>query len=249
MRPARQLVRQTVAAGVTGFPTILVHLLTRLGYCWYPEYSVYEDFGEFNQEQYHAVVRIYDRQDRSITELHTFHGVGVTVDMAVHDAAYTALTRLRGDHRHLDDSEFRYIPYPPAESEAGYYTAVCTPYSHRRYDPQVLIQCVETLDRASRALATELYATRARLYEALTQLLPAVSAGMHPEYILYPRRTEMPSGIDWPDVGGETPARGPYLPVRDQVLHQSRHGMQDPYIEGRLRRHLQMPGFSSCLRR
>ena len=139
MRPARQLVRQTMAAGVTGFPAILVRLLTRLGYRWYPEFSIYEDIGEFNQERYQAVVRIYDRQDRSITELHTFHGVGVTVDMAVHDAAYAALTRLRGDRRHLDDSEFRYIPYPPAESETGYYTAVCTPYSHRRYDPQVLI--------------------------------------------------------------------------------------------------------------
>ena len=112
MRPARQLVRQTMAAGVAGFPAILINLLTRLGYRWHPEYSVYEDFNEFNQEQYQAVVRIYDRQANSITVLHTAHGVGVTVDMAVHDAAYAALTRLRGDHRHLDDSEFRYIPYP-----------------------------------------------------------------------------------------------------------------------------------------
>ena len=43
MRPARQLVRMTAAVGVTGFPAILVNLLTRLGYRWYPEYSVYED--------------------------------------------------------------------------------------------------------------------------------------------------------------------------------------------------------------
>ena len=169
--------------------------------------------------------------------------------MAVHDAAYTALTRLRADCRHLDDSEFRYIPYPAAESETGYYTAVCTPYSRRRYDPQVLIQCVETLDRTARALAVELYDTRTRLYDALTQLLPAVSAGIHPEYILYPRRTEMPSGVDWPAVGGYAPPRGPLLPVRDQVLHQSVHGAQDPYIEGRLTRHQQMPGYLSCPRR
>ena len=149
MLPTRQLVRQTTAAGVTGFPAILVNLMTRLGYRWHPEYTVYEDFHEFNQEQYHAVVRIYDREVNSTTVLHTAHGVGVTVDMAVHDAAYAALTRLRGDHRHLDDSEFRYIPYASDEGEGGYYTAICTPYSRRRYDPQILIQYTEALDRAT----------------------------------------------------------------------------------------------------
>ena len=106
MRPATQLVRQTTAVGVTGFPAILVNLLTRLGYRWHPEYSVYEDFHEFNQGQYHAVVRIYDQVANSTIVLHIAQGVGVTVDMAVHDVAYAALTRLRGDHRHLDDSEF-----------------------------------------------------------------------------------------------------------------------------------------------
>ena len=57
----------------------------------------------------------------------------------------------------------------------------------------------------------------------------------------------MPPGLEWPAVGGCTPPRGPLLPVRDQVLHQSVHGAQDPYIEGTLRRHLQLPGFSGFL--
>ena len=135
MRPARQLVRLTVARDATGFPAILVDLVTRLGYRWYPEYTVYEDYRECNQEQYHAVVRIFDRQNNSITELHTFHGVGVTVDMAVHDAAYTAIARLRGEHSRLEETAFRYIPYAPAGDESGYYTAVRTPYMPRRYDP------------------------------------------------------------------------------------------------------------------
>jgi hypothetical protein len=94
-----------MAVGVIGFPAILVNLLIRLGYRWHPKYSIYEDFHEFNQEQYHAIVRIYDRQANSSTLLHTTHGVGMTVDMAVHDAAYAGVTRLHGDHRHLDDSE------------------------------------------------------------------------------------------------------------------------------------------------
>ena len=181
--------------------------------------------------------------------LHTFHGVGVMIDMAVHDAAYSAVVRLRGEHGHLDGSEFRYIPYAPAGDDTGYYTAVCAPYERRRYDAQFLIQCTQALDRTARALAVELYATRARLYDAMTQLLPAVQAGIHPEYILYPRRTQLPAGIDWPAVGGHTYVRGPLLPVRDRVLHQSGHGAQDPTAVSTRGRHLQLPGFSVVPRR
>jgi hypothetical protein len=164
---------------------------------------VYEDYHEFNQEQYHADVRIYDQQNDSDTELHLFHGIGVTIEMAVHDAAYSVVARLRGEHNaSLDVSEFRYILYAPVGDATGYYTAICAPYEPRRYDPQILIQCTQALDRTVRALSVELFATRARYYEAMTQLLPAVRAGIHPEHILYPRRTEMPPGIDWPAVGG-----------------------------------------------
>jgi hypothetical protein len=135
LRPATQLVRRTWARYATGFPAILVTLLTRSGYRWYPEYMVYEDFRKFNQEQYHADVRIFDQRENSITELRTFHDIGVTADMAVHDAANTAVAHLRGEHGRLDDSEFWYIPYASGEEASGYYTAVCTRYVQRRYDP------------------------------------------------------------------------------------------------------------------
>ena len=125
--PTTQLVLRTWARDATGFPAILIALLSRLGYPWYPEYMVYEDFREFNQEQYHADVRIFDHREDSDTVLHTFHGIGVTIDMAVHDAAYSVVARLRGEHSHLDGSEFRYISYAPAGDDTGYYTAVCTP--------------------------------------------------------------------------------------------------------------------------
>jgi hypothetical protein len=138
----------------------------------------------------------------------------VTIEMAVHDAAYSAVARLQGEHSaSLDAFEYRYIPYAPAGDATGYYTAICAPYEPRRYDPRLLIQCTHALDRTVRALAIELFATGVRLYEAMTQLIPAVRAGIHPEHILYPRRTEMPPGIDWPAVGGHTPARVPLLSV------------------------------------
>ena len=83
----------------------------------------------------------------------------------------------------------------------------------------------------------------------MTQLLPAVQAGIHPEYILYPRRTQLPAGIDWPAVGGRPIARGSLLLVRDRVLHQSDHGAQDPSAVRTQIRHLQLPGFSVVPRR
>ena len=115
----------------------------------------------------------------------------------------------------------------------------------------MLIQYTQALDRTNWALAVELFATRARLYDAMTQLLPAVRAGIHPEYILYPRRTQMPAGIDWPAVGGHTPAHGPLLPVRDRVLHQSAHGAQDLSATEvhRSHLHLQLPRSTGCRRR
>ena len=171
------------------------------------------------------------------------------IDMAVHDAAHSAVARLHGEHSLLDDSEFRYIPYAPAGDATGYYTAICAPYERRRYDPHVLIQYTQALNRTSRALTVELFATRARLYDAMTQLLLAVRAGIHPEYILYPRRTQMPAGIDWPAVGGHTPARGPLLSDRDRVLHQSAHGEQEFSATETHRPHLQLSRFSGFLRR
>ena len=80
--------------------------------------------------------------------------------------------------------------------ETGHYTTVCATYVSHRYDPRILIQCTQALDRTARALAVELYATWAHLYDAMTQLLPAVWAGIHPECILYPRRSQMRAGID-----------------------------------------------------
>ena len=180
MIPMTQVIRQTMSDGVTGFPAVLVELLTGLGFRWHPEYTVYEEFHDFNQEQFHAVVRIYDREENSTTVLHTAHGVGMTVDMAVHDAAYACLTHLRGDYRHLDDSAFRHVVIASDEGEGGYYTGIYTPLSQRRFDPQILIQQAEALDRAARALRVELFATCTRLYDALTQLVPSIRVGMLP---------------------------------------------------------------------
>ena len=125
----------------------------------------------------------------STRERHVFCDIGLSIQMAIHDAAYIAITRLRGAYPHLEESPFRYILHAPAGDETGSdltayasdvrersdrsYVAVCAPCMTRRYDARVLVQYTEAMDRAFRALTVELYATRARLYDALTELQPS----------------------------------------------------------------------------
>ena len=247
MEPTTQIVCQTIPAGATRSPAVLVKLVTYLGYRWHPEYTVYEQFHDFNQEQFHAVVRIYDHEVNSTTVLHTAHGVGVTVDMAVHDAAYAALTRLRREYRELDDSPFRHILIASGEGAEGYYTAMYTPLSRQPFDPQILVEHADGLDRANRALRRELFATRVRLYDALTCLLPYVISWQLPLLVIYPPRTVMSPGVGWPAVGGYTPARGPRLPPELQLPHQSLHGPQEPSVEDFPCYHRQMSGYEGRL--
>ncbi|KAI5016287.1 hypothetical protein ZWY2020_006138 [Hordeum vulgare] len=80
------------------------------------------------------------------------------------------------------------------------------------------------MDRAFRALTVELYATRARLYDALTELQPSHCPRVPPLRIREPSRTELPSALEWTDVGGRTPALGPQLLDWMRYRHQSHNG-------------------------
>ena len=109
--------------------------------------------------------------------LHTAHGVGVTIDMAVHDAAYAALTRLRGEYRELDTSPFRHIAIASDVGAEGYYTAAYSTVTREPFYHQHLVLHADGLDRANRALRHEMYTTRQHLYRALTLLHPFVRSG------------------------------------------------------------------------
>ncbi len=116
----------------------------------------------------------------------------------------------------------------------------------RRYDARVLVQYTEAMDRAFRALTVELYATRARLYDALTELQPSHCPRVPPMRIREPSRTELPSALEWTDVGGRTPALGPQLLDWMRYPHQSHNGTQGPVPTFY---HRQLPGFVRPLRR
>ena len=156
---------------------MLVEMITYLGYRWHPEYTVYEEYQDFNQEQYRAIVHLYSREYDSTTVLHTAHGVGVTIDMAVHDAAYAALTRLRGEYQELDTSPFRHIAIASDVGAEGYYTAAYSTVTREPFYHQNFVLHADGLDRANRALRHELYTTCQHLYRALTLLHPSVRFG------------------------------------------------------------------------
>ena len=98
--------------------------------------------------------------------LHTAHGVGVTIEMAVHDAAY-ALTRLRGEYRALDTSPFRHTAIASDVGAEGYYTAAYSTVTREPFYHQHLVPHADGLDRANRALRHEMYITRQHIYRAL----------------------------------------------------------------------------------
>src|SRR3954469_17252838 len=93
--PLRQIVRLTRCIGVRGHPATLIEMMSFVGYRWYPEYTVEEQFRDFNQTQYHCIVRIYPHHIRVTQPVLFGHGIGMTENMAVQDAAYSCMTLLR----------------------------------------------------------------------------------------------------------------------------------------------------------
>ena len=87
--PPRQIVRLTRCLDVRGHPATLIEMMSYVGYRWYPEYTVKEQFHDFNQTQYHCIVRIYPHHNGVTQPIHFGHGIGMTENMAVQDAAYS----------------------------------------------------------------------------------------------------------------------------------------------------------------
>ena len=136
------------------------------------------------------------------------------------------LAIMRAHHGLLQGTEFCYIPATLGRVD-GYLTAAYYDHSHEDPRLQVTAQLLENRDRDARALRMELYATRARLWTALTQLARVVQTGYGDMDMLSPLRTHVPARVDWPDVGGIVPLRGPLLPpARGPRPHPCPYGPQ-----------------------
>uniref|UniRef100_A0A8I7BJD9 Uncharacterized protein n=1 Tax=Hordeum vulgare subsp. vulgare TaxID=112509 RepID=A0A8I7BJD9_HORVV len=186
-----------------------------------------------------CTVRVFPDYPGAEEPIHLSYGLGVTVDMAVQDAAYSMLTIIRARHALLQNSEFCYVP-ASHPGEEGYLSGVH--FDSSLEDPllQNTTQMLENRDRDARALRMELYATRAHLWTALTQLAPVVQTGYGDMEMLNPFRTHPLAHVDWPAIGGVTPLRGPLLPpVSGPRPHSCPYGSQgsqarlfpDPHVQ------------------
>ena len=109
-RVHNQVVRLTRCLNVPGHTAMLVRVMIETGYRWYPEYTVEEQFRDFNQSQYFCTVRIFPSYPGSTEPLHCSYGLGVTAEMAVQDAAYSMMTILRVRTGLLRNTDFRNMP-------------------------------------------------------------------------------------------------------------------------------------------
>src|ERR1041385_1999206 len=191
--PPRQIVRLTRCLGVRGHPAMLIEMMSFIGYRWYPKYIVEEQFLDFNQTQFHCTVRIYPYHIGVSHPILFGHGIGVTENMVVQDAAYSCITQLREEHALLAGSPFRYIP-AALPGEEGYYTRLYTDHSLEDTLLQITSRHACDRDRDARALRFELHATRARLYRAHTLLAPFVIVGSVEYDAIYPARSQMNMG-------------------------------------------------------
>src|SRR3954468_23467225 len=120
--------------------------------------------------------------------------------------------------------------YPAAlPGEEGYYTGMYTDYSLEDPLLQMTARFARDRDRDARALRFELHSTHDRLYRALTLLAPFVSVGSLEYDAIYPVRTQMPSRVAWPEIGGIITPRGPLLPpYAGPRPHPCSNGYQGP---------------------
>ena len=162
--------------------------------------------------------------------------------MSVQDAAYSMMTIMRARLALLRNTEFRYMPasLPGAE---GYYSAIYTDSAHEDSLLRTTTKFLEDKDRENRALRMELFNARADHWATLTRFAPAVQAGYMDMRDLYPVRSGLLDRMDWRDVGGITPPRGPCLtPFVGPRPHPSPYGPQAPQDRLFPDDHVQLPG-------
>ena len=141
--------------------------MTQTDYRWYPEYTVEEQFRDFNQSQFICTVRIFPSYPGSTKPLHWSYGLGITMEMSVQDAAYSMISIIRDGYASLQDTEFHYLPAAHTGQE-GYYTGLYADASHEEPLLCTTTEMLEERDRENRALRMELYNTRQDHWATLT---------------------------------------------------------------------------------
>ena len=125
----------------------------------------------------------------------------------------------------------------------GYYQAIYCDPTHEDSLLRTTTQMLEDKDRENRALRMDLFNARSDHWATLTRFAPVVQAGYMDMRDLYPVRSGLPDCMEWRDVGGITPPRGPRLPpFVGPRPHPSPYGPQAPQDQLFPDDHGQLPG-------
>ena len=190
-----QVVHLTRCLDVPGHTAMSVWVMIETGYRWYPEYTVEEQFRDFNQSQYFCIVKIFPSYPGSTEPLHCSYGLRVTVEMAVQGAAYSMMTIMRVWTGLLRNTDFRYMlaSFPGAQ---GYLQAIYADSTKEDSLTRTTAEMLEDKDRENRALRLELFNTRVDHWATLTRFAPAVQAGCMDTRDLYPVRSALLDMVD-----------------------------------------------------
>ena len=139
-RTVHQVVRLTRGIDVPGHTAMLVRVMTETGYRWYPEYTVEEQFRDFNQSQFICTVRI-------CTGL---MGLVSPWRCPCRTLAYSMISIIQAGYASLNDTEFRYLPVARASPE-GYYTGFYADAAHEEPLLRTTTEMLEERDRENRA--------------------------------------------------------------------------------------------------
>ena len=94
-RTVHQVVRLTYDIDMPGHTAMLVRVMTGVGYRWYLEYTVEEQFSDFNQSQFICTMRILPAYPGSTDPLHWSYGLGITIEMSIQDVANSMISIVR----------------------------------------------------------------------------------------------------------------------------------------------------------
>lgn len=164
--------------------------------------------------QYLAKVMLPPSNQFSSQPGQVYYGFGTTIEMAVQEAAYTAITRLRYEIPVMHTSAFRYYPSAPEEVEG---VSIAEFLDHSGETEPVVVrqaQLIQALDQQYRVMRHELFATRHRLWNTLLTVDGWIRTHQFPRTILEDTTISLLVDLAWPDVGGSTPPRGTYRYAR-----------------------------------
>jgi hypothetical protein len=217
------LILATRAEDVVGFPALLNEMLWKANYSLRPEYTVYARGLGVGVVDYVATLHLSARMVAG-SESHVFEASGTSVEMAIQEVAYEAMTRLRWEHQELWEDPFTYYPMQaPDDPVCRFATApVWAPLLERR-----MVGLVSAYDWAYRSVKWELEETRRRLVRTQWELEPFVRSGKVRRRVVdgWPSETvqeEAPPTHRFPVAGGRRAVAMPMLNPISMGLHVRR---------------------------